>query len=112
MLEPRLGPSLAVVNGVIHAVGGVSDRNVGGWGAHGGGAPAGAEPFTSQVEKYVMPAAPAGAETANVASSQDGGPLNWALVPEGVGEWVACPEMECPVAFHACFASGLTPLYD
>ena len=84
MIESRLGPALAVVNGVMHAIGGVCDNGQGGWGAHGGGAPAGAEPFTAEVERYD---------------------------PEA-GRWVACPHMVAPVAYHACFAEGLAPLYD
>jgi hypothetical protein len=80
------GPALAVVNGVMHAIGGVCDngQSSGGWGAHGGGAPANSEPFTAEVERFDPDA----------------------------GEWVACPHMKAPVAYHACFAAGLAPLYD
>ena len=86
MSADRLGPALAVVNGVMHAIGGVCDngQSSGGWGAHGGGAPANAEPFTAEVERYDPDAE----------------------------EWVACPHMKAPVAYHACFAAGLAPLYD
>ena len=49
----------------------------------GGGAPTGAEPFTADVEKY-----DAAAE-----------------------RWEVCVDMRAPVAYHACFAAGLRPLY-
>ena len=83
MIEARLGPALAVVNGVMHAIGGVSNSDPG-WGAHGSRAPVGAEPFTAEVERYDADAR----------------------------EWKPCPAMVAPVAYHACFAAGLAPLYD
>ena len=90
MNEPRLGPALAVVQGKIYAIGGVCDRNMGGWGAHGGGPALGSNPFTARVERLELP------EGAGV----------------GEGRWVVCESMKAPTAFHACFAAGLTPLYD
>ena len=83
MVCARLGPAVAVVEGEMYAVGGVSHSDVGSWGADGGGAPTGAEPFTADVERF------------NAAAER----------------WEVCTEMRAPVAYHACFAAGLRPLY-
>ena len=90
MLAPR--PALAVVNGLVYAVGGVHSS--------GGGDEdePGRDPFTAQVERL---------EGAGDLHDVDGGSAAGGRSARWVREGPATP-----VAYHACFAAGLTPLYD
>ena len=121
------------VNGVMHAIGGVSNSSSNSWGAHGSGAPAGAEPFTAEVERYDAAAREwkpcPGMVSLSLSLSLSpclSRPRDRALsvfiyiTPSLSPSFVlslslslicVCAQV-APVAYHACFAAGLAPLYD